>query len=233
MNMKNMLNIMVDIDDLALVTAVLKPGELGRLLKALAAHMAGKEDIEQYLSNSGVRLAFAMLRPSIDESLQRLATNRVNGAKGGRPRRKSAPEMTIPADETEEKPTKKSKKEDLPPTPPIEEKNKKNLVVDVDDSRENENFEKEILNNSLRVEQACMSLDITPDEYRQMARAVLNDWEFTEENDRSYKHLLNSLRIKVREHSRQKRQCYGANSRIQHDITDTSATCAKDYEGPF
>ena len=233
MNMKNMLNIMVDIDDLALVTAVLKPGELGRLLKALAAHMAGKEDIEQYLSNSGLRLAFAMLRPSIDESLQRLATNRVNGAKGGRPRRKSAPEMTIPADETEEKPTKKSKKEDLPPTPPIEEKNKKNLVVDVDDSRENENFEKEILNNSLRVEQACMSLDITPDEYRQMARAVLNDWEFTEESDRSYKHLLNSLRIKVREHSRQKRHCYGANSRIQHDITDTSATCAKDYEGPF
>ena len=233
MNMKNMLNIMVDIDDLALVTAVLKPGELGRLLKALAAHMAGKEDIEQYLSNSGLRLAFAMLRPSIDESLQRLATNRVNGAKGGRPRRKSAPEMTIPADETEEKPTKKSKKEDLPPTPPIEEKNKKNLVVDVVDSRENENFEKEILNNSLRVEQACMSLDITPDEYRQMARAVLNDWEFTEESDRSYKHLLNSLRIKVREHSRQKRHCYGANSRIQHDITDTSATCAKDYEGPF
>ena len=233
MNMKNTLNIMVDIDDLALVTAVLKPGELGRLLKALAAHMAGKEDIEQYLSNSGVRLAFAMLRPSIDESLQRLATNRVNGAKGGRPRRKSAPEMTIPADETEEKPTKKSKKEDLPPTPPIEEKNKKNLVVDVVDSRENENFEKEIFNNSLRVEQACMSLDITPDEYRQMARAVLNDWEFTEESDRSYKHLLNSLRIKVREHSRQKRQCYGANSRIQHDFTDTSATCAKDYEGPF
>ena len=233
MNMKNTLNIMVDIDDLALVTAVLKPGEQGRLLKALAAHMAGKEDIEQYLNNSGVRLAFAILRPSIDESLQRLATNRVNGAKGGRPRRKSAPEMTIPADETEEKPTKKSKKEDLPPTPPIEEKNKKNLVVDVVDSRENENFEKEILNNSLRVEQACMSLDITPDEYRQMARAVLNDWEFTEESDRSYKHLLNSLRIKVREHSRQKRQCYGANSRIQHDITDTSATCAKDYEGPF
>jgi hypothetical protein len=108
MNMKNTLNIMVDIDDLALVTAVLKPGELGRLLKALAAHMAGKEDIEQYLSNSGVRLAFAMLRPSIDESLQRLATNRVNGVKGGRPRRKSAPEMTIPADEAEEKPTKKS-----------------------------------------------------------------------------------------------------------------------------
>ena len=233
MNMKNMLNIMVDIDDLALVTAVLKPGELGRLLKALAAHMAGKEDIEQYLNNSGLRLAFAMLRPSIDESLQRLATNRVNGAKGGRPRRKSAPEMTIPADETDEKPTKKSKKEDLSPTPPIEEKNKKNLVVDVVDSRENENFEKEIFNNSLRVEQACMSLDITPDEYRQMARAVLNDWEFTEESDRSYKHLLNSLRIKVREHSRQKRQCYGANSRIQHDITDTSATCAKDYEGPF
>ena len=231
--MKNMLNIMVDIDDLALVTAVLKPGELGRLLKALAAHMAGKEDIEQYLNNSGLRLAFAMLRPSIDESLQRLATNRVNVAKGGRPRRKSAPEMTIPADETEEKPTKKSKKEDLPPTPPIEEKNKKNLVVDVVDSRENENFEKEIFNNSLRVEQACMSLDITPDEYRQMARAVLNDWEFTEESDRSYKHLLNSLRIKVREHSRQKRQCYGANSRIQHDITDTLATCAKDYEGPF
>ncbi len=229
--MKNMLNIMVDIDHLALVTAVLKPGELGRLLKALAAHMAGKEDIEQYLSNSGVRLAFAMLRPSIDESLQRLATNRVNGAKGGRPRRKSAPEMTIPADETEEKPTKKSKKEDLPPTPPIEEKIKKNNSAVVVDAREE--LEQEIFNNDLKMEQACMSLGISPDEYRQMARAVLNEWEFTEESDRSYKHLLNSLRIKAREQQRNKHQYHETRLKTRRDITDTAAVSAKDYEGPF
>ena len=235
--MKSTLNIAINTDLMALVQTSLQPDELASLFSALTALMTG-EDASLHLNTSGLRLAFALLSSPIGTSIKRRATNRANGAKGGRPRKRPVQEAEnqAPAPDTLGSPSvtaKKSKKEDLPPTPPIEEKNKKNLVVDVVDSRENENFEKEILNNSLRVEQACMSLDITPDEYRQMARAVLNDWEFTEESDRSYKHLLNSLRIKVREHSRQKRQCYGANSRIQHDITDTSATCAKDYEGPF
>ena len=235
--MKSTLNVMIDPATMMLVAANLKNAELGRLYRALAAHLAG-EDASQFLTNSGLRLAFALLRPSIDESLERLATNRLNGAKGGRPRKRpAAPEAAVSPDETnetEEKPTKKSKKEDLSPTPPIEEKNKKNnSAVDVVDSREREDFEQEVLNNRLRVEQACMTLDITPDEYCQLVRAVLSEWDYIGESDRSYKHLLNALRIKARDHNRNKHQYHGQTSKIRHDITDTTARSAKDYQGPF
>ena len=234
--MKNTLNIEFDPAMMTLVGAHLKAAELGRLFRALAAHMAG-EDAGQHLTNSALRLAFALLGPAIDESLERLATNRANGAKGGRPRKQALPEQAAAGAVTEAEPTKKSKKEDLPPAPPIEEKNKKNNspVVAVAESRTREELEQEIFNNDLRVEQACMSLGITPDDYRQMARAVLNDWDFTEEGDRSYKHLLNSLRIKAQQNKRQpsKHQYHEARPKTRRDITDTAAVSSKDYEGPF
>ena len=224
--MKTTINIAFDPALMMTVAASLKNGELGRLFRALASQMAG-EDAEQYLNNSGLRLAFALLAPSIDDSLQRLALIRVNGAKGGRPRKHPVPE----AEGYGSVSVKKSKKEDLPPEPPLEEKNKKNNSAVVVDSREE--LEKEIFNNDLKMEQACMSLDISPDEYRQMARAVLNEWEFTEESDRSYKHLLNSLRIKAREKQRTKHQYHETRLKTRRDITDTAAVSAKDYEGPF
>lgn len=233
--MKKTLNIEFDPAMMMLVGAHLKTAELGRLFRALAAHMAG-EDAGQHLTNSALRLAFALLGPAIDESLERLATNRANGAKGGRPRKQPLPVQVAASAVTETEPTKKSKKEDLPPAPPIEEKNKKNnSPVVVAEPRTREELEQEIFNNDLKVEQACMSLGITPDEYRQMARAVLNEWDFTEEGDRSYKHLLNSLRIKARQHKQQpsKHQYHETRLKTRRDITDTAAVSSKDYEGPF
>ena len=229
--MKNSLSIAFDPCLMAAITASLKNSELGRLMRALTTRMCG-EDAQPFLNNSGLRLAFALLVPAIDKSVERQNTNRANGAKGGRPRKHPATPSEI-SEKTENSlvSIKKSKKEDLSPTPPIEEKIKKNLAVVVD-APTREEFEQEVFNN-MRIEQACMSLDISPDEYRQMARAVLNDWEFTEESDRSYKHLMNSLRIKVRENNRSKYQYHGQKSKTRHDIIDTAAVSAKDYEGPF
>lgn len=119
--MKTTLNIAFDPSLMATVAAQLKNCELGRLFRALEARMNG-EDAEQYLNNSGLRLAFALLCPAIDESLERLAMNRANGAKGGRPRK-----HPVPSDQGVS--TKKSKKEDLSPTPPKEEKIKKNNII--------------------------------------------------------------------------------------------------------
>ena len=233
--MKKTLNIDIDPAMMMTVAATLKHSELGRLFRALAARMNG-DDAELYLNNSGLRLAFALLSPAIDDSLQRLALNRSNGAKGGRPRKQPIEpvETQNPASPTEknhDETLKKSKKEDLSPTPPIEEKIKKNNSAVVVGAREE--LEQEIFNNDLKMEQACMSLGISPDEYRQMARAVLNEWEFTEESDRSYKHLLNSLRIKAREQQRNKHQYHETRLKTRRDITDTAAVSAKDYEGPF
>lgn len=126
--MKKTLNIEFDPAMMMLVGAHLKAAELGRLFRALAAHMAG-EDAGQHLTNSALRLAFALLGPAIDESLERLATNRANGAKGGRPRKQPLPVQVAASAVTEAEPTKKSKKEDLPPAPPIEEKNKKIILL--------------------------------------------------------------------------------------------------------
>ena len=128
--MKKTLNIDIDPAMMMTVTTSLKHSELGRLFSALAARMAG-EDAEVHLNNSGLRLAFALLSPAIDDSLQRLALNRANGAKGGRPRKHPvepvmAQNPASPEGKNHEETLKKSKKEDLSPTPPIEEKNKKN-----------------------------------------------------------------------------------------------------------
>ena len=119
--MKSTLNINFDPAMMTMVAASLNSSELGRLFRAITACMAG-EDAGEHLSNSALRLAYALLRPSIDESLQRLAVNRANGAKGGRPRKQPKPD----AAGSDLVSTKKSKKEELPPTPPIEEKIKKN-----------------------------------------------------------------------------------------------------------
>ena len=215
------------------VSESLDEHELSHLVKAMATLMAGGDPLA-LLDTSGLRLAFALMSEPLAKSMDRQERNRANGAKGGRPRSSRRAET----DETDDEAglpsvtAKKSKKEDLSPTPPIEEKNKKNnLVVDIDDAQSREQFKQEVLNNDLRREQACTSLRIGPGEYRALVGEVLNEWEFADEREWSYKHLLNTLRIKVRNQSKPKYHDTGFKNR--RDITDTAAVSAKDYEGPF
>ena len=128
------LNISIDTAMLALVTSSLNDEELARLTRALVACACG-EETEPFLNTSGLHIAFALLSPPITQSMQRIITLRANGAKGGRPRKHPKPtaEAIEPTDlvstNTGLVSSKKSKKEDLSPTPPIEEKNKKNKNI--------------------------------------------------------------------------------------------------------
>jgi len=132
------LNISIDTAMLALVTSSLNDEELARLTRALVACACG-EEAEPFLNTSGLHIAFALLSPPITQSMQRIISLRANGAKGGRPRKHPKPtaEASEPSDSVSTKPavasglvsSKKSKKEDLSPTPPIEEKNKKNKNI--------------------------------------------------------------------------------------------------------
>lgn len=132
------LNISIDTAMLALVTSSLNDEELARLTRALVACACG-EETEPFLNTSGLHIAFALLSPPITQSMQRIITLRANGAKGGRPRKHPKPsaEASEPSDSVSTKASvasglvssKKSKKEDLSPTPPKEEKIKKNNFI--------------------------------------------------------------------------------------------------------
>ena len=231
--MKNTITAQFDPMLWARVTQALKCNELGRLMKALAALMEGGDPME-HLNTSGLRLAYALLSEPLAGSMERQERNRVNGAKGGRPRSSRADDEEEGATERglPSVPAKKSKKEELSPTPPIEEKIKKNnSAAVVDDALTREQFRQEVLSNDLRTEQACMSLHIDPAEYQALVGEVLNEWEFADEKEWSYKHLLNTLRIKVRDQKKHKN--HETRIKTRCDITDTAATSAKDYEGPF
>ena len=73
-------------------------------------------------------------------------------------------------------------------------KNNKNIVAD---AHAHEEFIADALND-LRVEQGCMAMRISPDEYRQLVTEVTNDWIFRNipDNEWTLTHLLAQMRIK-------------------------------------
>lgn len=80
-------------------------------------------------------------------------------------------------------------------------KNNKNIqeeiVVADAHARTHEEFLADALND-LRVEQGCMAMSVTPQEYRQLVTEVTNDWEFRNlpDNEWTLTHLLAQMRIK-------------------------------------
>lgn len=74
--------------------------------------------------------------------------------------------------------------------------NKNNCVVDAH-AHTHEEFIADAL-NGLRVEQGCMAMGVTPDEYRKLVTEVTNDWIFRQlpDNEWTLTHLLAQMRIK-------------------------------------
>ena len=79
----------------------------------------------------------------------------------------------------------------------IKNKNNKEVVVADAHARTHEVFIADAL-NGLRVEQGCMAMRISPDEYRQLVNEVINDWIFRQlpDNEWTLTHLLAQMRIK-------------------------------------
>lgn len=57
-------------------------------------------------------------------------------------------------------------------------------------------FREEVF-SEIKMQQACMSLALTGQQYEQLANEVISDWEFANEADWSYKHFLNTMRRKA------------------------------------
>jgi len=75
--------------------------------------------------------------------------------------------------------------------------NNKNIVVADAHARTHEDFIADALND-LRVEQGCMAMRISPEEYRQLVNEVINDWTYRQlpDNEWTLTHLLAQMRIK-------------------------------------
>jgi len=195
--MNTTLNISIDWAALEMVTTLLNDDELASLMRALVACVSGK-DAEPMLKTSGQRIAFALLSPPIVSSVKRVATLRANGAKGGRPRKHpvepaETQNLTSPAGKNQEETIKKSKKEDLSPTPPIEEKNKKNNNITLSPiTREeekrgsakvilsHEELQRQMLNEQPWLDELCMSRHISRHD---MERYIADFIKFLRERD--------------------------------------------------
>ena len=76
-------------------------------------------------------------------------------------------------------------------------KDKENIVVADAHARTHDDFIADALND-LRVEQGCMAMRISPEEYRQLVNEVINDWTYRQlpDNEWTLTHLLAQMRIK-------------------------------------
>ena len=167
-------------------------------------------------------LAFKFAKEDLDKDAKKYEMicerNRNNGKNGGRPKNpvgfsktQHNPNNPVGFLETQHNPDvclgflgkeKKIEKE-ISPTPPYKEKEieEKKMTLSRD-----ENFVENFFSNQTSIEQLLMQFGMKPndkDELRKMADGILSEWAVTEEVHLNYnefaKHLLNTLRIKVRE----------------------------------
>ena len=71
-----------------------------------------------------------------------------------------------------------------------------NNIIDVVDKCARAKFREEVF-SEIKMQQACMSLALSSQQYEQLANEVISDWEFANEADWSYKHFLNTMRRKA------------------------------------
>lgn len=230
--MTTALNISIEPALMATIVATLKTAELGRLMRAVSAAMTGEDEatVQQPLNNSGLRLAFALLQPSIADARERLASNRANGARGGRPRKDARPAAGEPAAASDEEAqkgvlTKKSKKETLPPTPPIKEKNKKNNFSLSSPARDEETgglpavaavcpieeLQQRLLGEQPWLDELCMSRRIRAEDMsRYIADFVnyLRERDMTESLSQAKVHFVNQLPFIIKKYQLQSNNQY-------------------------
>lgn len=118
----------------------------------------------------------------------------------------------------------------------IKNKNNKEVVVANAHARTHEEFIADALND-LRVEQGCMAMRITAEEYRQLVTEVINDWEFRNipDNEWTLTHLLAQMRIKNNINNRNNGQHQSTgdpNDKLNRDALKAMAALAEASKRP-
>ena len=73
----------------------------------------------------------------------------------------------------------------------------KNMVVDVN-ARTHEEKVEAYMGDQITLERFCMAEHITPQDFRKLVDEVVTEWELTSESDTSKRHMVNTMRVKLR-----------------------------------
>lgn len=86
----------------------------------------------------------------------------------------------------------------LPQSLPKQQLNKENNSVVVDNARTHEEKVEGYMGDQITLERFCMAEHITPQDFRKLVDEVVTEWELTSESDTSKRHMVNTMRVKLR-----------------------------------
>lgn len=76
--------------------------------------------------------------------------------------------------------------------------NNNNNSVVVDNARAHEEKVEGYMGDQITLERFCMAEHITPQDFRKLVDEVVTEWELTSESDTSKRHMVNTMRVKLR-----------------------------------
>lgn len=120
--------------------------------------------------------------------------------------------------------------------------NNKIKTINLNDEMDEKNFFDEI-STRFKIEQACISLNITEEQYLSFAKEIISDWKYADEKDVTLKHFLNTMRVKVNrmKETQRKLQKKNETQNFKNDAhkqdirrgNDVTAESSDDYKTSF
>lgn len=165
--------------------------QAGRLIKMLADYHCGK-DVAGYLTDPVLRALASIFFANIDQHKQAVQ-RRIEGNRKGGQRNKSTQVNLSQLKSTQVNRHNNNNNNNSN----INNNNK--VVVSTTTNKVADEFRAEVLSSTIKTEQLCKVLGISPSEYTALATIVIDEWQATDADPSEYtwQHLLNHIRIKV------------------------------------
>lgn len=171
---------------------VLEDAKAGKLIKMLADYHRNK-DISDYLRDPILAPLASIFLANIDthrDAVQR----RIEGNRKGGQRNKSTQVNLSQLKSTQVNRHNNNNNNNIN----INNNNNK-VVVSTTTNKVADEFRAEVLSSTIKAEQLCKVLGISPSEYNTLTTMVIDEWQATDADPSEYtwQHLLNHIRIKV------------------------------------
>ena len=171
--------------------------QAGRLIKMLADYHCGK-DVAGYLTDPVLRALASIFFANIDQHKQAVQRRVEGGRKGGKASKAYSSNLkhtqATLSNLKDAQPNNNNNNNNN-----ININNNNKVVVSTTTNKVADEFRAEVLTSTIKAEQLCKVLGISPSEYTSLATMVIDEWQATDADPSEYtwQHLLNHIRIKV------------------------------------